>query len=190
MVGLRKRAFLLVATFAGIALERFDALTRDNRNMRIAAIHASYSIRCHRIRSARKRACTAPNKAERAVSAGDPKDDAGEVLGNHKRQSQQSRLDLRVLPSAAVAGSIASARDDLFSTIQAVSEHTRGSRDFLCRTDRRRPPVLLAPLAFFPTKGSRKEAQELQFSVLRIHPNAAVVQHSHQSSQLFTQALG
>jgi hypothetical protein len=30
--GLRKRAFFLVATVTGIALERFDALTRDNRN--------------------------------------------------------------------------------------------------------------------------------------------------------------
>jgi hypothetical protein len=32
--GLRKGAFFLVATFTGIALERFDALTRDNEGIR------------------------------------------------------------------------------------------------------------------------------------------------------------
>jgi hypothetical protein len=57
-VGLRKRAFFLVATFAGIALERFDALTRDNRNYENCGYSRFHtSIRCRRIRSARKRAC-------------------------------------------------------------------------------------------------------------------------------------
>jgi hypothetical protein len=49
----------LVATVTDIALERFDALTRDNRNHEncgYSRLHTS--IRCHRIRSARKRACT------------------------------------------------------------------------------------------------------------------------------------
>jgi hypothetical protein len=66
-VALRKRAFFLVATVTGIALERFDALTRDNRNHEncgYSRFHAS--IRCHRIRSARKRACTKLAPAQRS----------------------------------------------------------------------------------------------------------------------------
>ena len=59
--GLRKRAFFLGATVTGIALERFDALTRDNRNHENCCYSRFHtSIRCHRIRNARKRACTKP----------------------------------------------------------------------------------------------------------------------------------
>jgi len=47
--GLRKRAFFLVATVTGIALERFDALTRDNRNHEKCGYSRFHtSIRCHR----------------------------------------------------------------------------------------------------------------------------------------------
>jgi hypothetical protein len=55
--GLRSCAFFLVATVTGIALERFDALTRDNRNYENCGYSRFHpSIRCHRIRSARKHA--------------------------------------------------------------------------------------------------------------------------------------
>src|SRR6266700_5242221 len=51
--------FFLGATVTGIALERFDALTRDNRNHENCGYSRFHtSIRCHRIRSAGKRACT------------------------------------------------------------------------------------------------------------------------------------
>jgi hypothetical protein len=47
--GFRKRAFFLVATVTGIALERFDALTRDNRNHEKCGYSRFHtSIRCHR----------------------------------------------------------------------------------------------------------------------------------------------
>src|SRR4029077_94187 len=47
--GFRKRAFFLVATVTGIALERFDALTRDNRNYENCGYSRFHtSIRCHR----------------------------------------------------------------------------------------------------------------------------------------------
>jgi len=46
---LRKGAFFLVATVTGIALERFDALTRDNRNHEKCGYSRFHtSIRCHR----------------------------------------------------------------------------------------------------------------------------------------------